>query len=384
MATAKLNPGLALLLVAGAATTLVVQQHTQAKLRRQVESLRQQIAQLEADNERLSNCVALAKAARAPRDLPVLPPLLAVATNTQELSPTNVYARFKDQPPKLTAEQVESYLKATGRKAANLLAAYRTSSDAALLQEAMQKYPNDQQVAFEAVFDKALSAEQRRQWLNAFQKSAPDNALPNYLSALDYFKSGETDQALQALLAASAQPQFNDYTLDRWQDDEEAYLAAGYSPAEAKLLGGSQLLLPQLAQLKQLGLQMVDLAKAYGQAGDDASAQSLLQMTLGLGQSYNGSYAGDCAISHLVGLSIQRLALSAMDPSSPFDASGRTVQDQLNDLTRQHKAISSAFEQNNALLAAMSDQDWMSYIDRQKSFGDEAALRWAVNKLAPK
>jgi hypothetical protein len=28
-------------------------------------------------------------------------------------------------------------------------------------------------------------------------------------------------------------------------------------------------------------------------------------------------------------------------------------------------------------------EDWVSYIDRQKSFGEEAALRWAVNKLAP-
>jgi len=87
--------------------------------------------------------------------------------------------------------------------------------------------------------------------------------LLNYLLALDYFKSGQADQAVQELVAASGKQQFQDYTLDRMQDDEEAYLAAGYSVAEAKTIPGSQLLLPQLKQLKDVGLSLVDLAKSY-------------------------------------------------------------------------------------------------------------------------
>ena len=103
----------------------------------------------------------------------------------------------------MTAGQVEAYLKANGRKASSLLAAYRTSGDPALLKEAMEKYPNDPQVAFEAAFDKDLSPEQQRQWLNTFKQAAPDNALANYLSARDYFKAGQMDQAVQELAAAS-------------------------------------------------------------------------------------------------------------------------------------------------------------------------------------
>jgi hypothetical protein len=363
----------------------IYQGHQAARQREQVQLLRQREAFLAAQVQHLQQERALAL-----RPAPHLPaPQVQVAAQLEGspgegLRTTNLYARFKDAPPRLTAAQVEAYLQANGRTAPNLLAAYRTSRDTNLLAEAMQKFPGEPQVAFEAAFQSSLTPEQRREWLSAFQKSAPDNAFPDYLSALAHFKAGQTDQAIQDLLAASAKPQFNDYTLNRWQDNEEAYLAAGYSPAEAKLLGGSQLTLPQLAELKQLGLQMVETAKAYRNAGDDASAQSVLQMTLGLGQSYNGSSAGDCAISHLVGLAIQRLALGAMDPNSPFGASGLTVQEQLTDLTQQHIAIRSAFEQNEALLATMSDQDWLSYIDRQKSFGDEAALRWAVNKLGRK
>jgi RNA polymerase sigma factor (sigma-70 family) len=60
MANTKLKLGLAALVVAGAAATLVVQYQSQAKLRGENESFRRQISQLKADNESLSNLAAQA------------------------------------------------------------------------------------------------------------------------------------------------------------------------------------------------------------------------------------------------------------------------------------------------------------------------------------
>src|SRR6185436_5872129 len=151
---------------------------------------------------------------------------------------------------------VESYLKANGRNAASLLAAYRTTGDPALLAEAKRQFPNEPQVAFEAAFQKDVSPEQRHLWLESLKNSDPGNSLPNYLSALDYFQAGQSDQAVQELIAASGKQHFQDYTRERMQDDEEAYLAAGYSAAESKTIPGSQLLLPQLKQVKMLGLNL--------------------------------------------------------------------------------------------------------------------------------
>jgi len=210
---------------------------------------------------------------------------------------------------------------------------------------------------------------------------APDNALASYLSARDYFKAGQTDQAVQELTAASSKQQFQDYTLDRRQDDEEAYLAAGYSAGAAKMIASSQLELPQLAELKQLGLQMVDLSSSYRKAGDETSAQAVLHMAASLGQNYG---AGDCAISHFVGLAIERNALNALDPGSPYGGNGQTVQDRLTQLAEQKTAVSSLFKQGSPLLETMSEQDWISYIDRDKSYGEEAAMQWAVSKFGRK
>ena len=99
----------------------------------------------------------------------------------------------------------------------------------------MEKFPGDPGVAFEAACKKDASPTERREWLEAFKKAAPDNPLANYLSALDYFKSGQSDQALQELTAALDRPGFADYTEERIQTDEEAYRAAGFSEAEAKM-----------------------------------------------------------------------------------------------------------------------------------------------------
>ena len=192
----------------------------------------------------------------------------------------------------------------------------------------MRKFPNDPQVAFEAAFKKDASSEERHQWLEALKKSDPENSLPDYLSALDYFKAGQTDQAVRELISASGKKQFHDYTLDRVQDDEEAYLAAGYSAAEAKTIPSSQLLLPQLQQLKSLGLTLADLAKSYQQSGDEASAQAALQMAANLGQRYK-STPGETEVSWLVGMAVEGIALNAMDPNSPYGSDGQTVRESL-------------------------------------------------------
>ena len=390
MTMTKLQAGIiGAIIVASMLTPLVIQQQAQVKLREENQSLRQQIAQLKADNKSLSNHVAQAKGARAPR-LPAPPMQVTAQTNalpTEDLQPTNLYLYARlDKPPKLTAEQVESYLKANRRNAASLLAAYRTTGNPALLEEAMQKYPNDPQVDFEAVFDKGLSPEEQRQWLNTFEQSAPDNALANYLSAFNYFKAGQTDQAVQEFIAASDKPQFQDYRLDRFQDDEDAYLAAGYSVAEAKVLASTQLLLPFLNPLKvEVRDYLVPLANSYSQAGDVESAQAALQMGVNLGQRFDvDGPAGQFVLNNLVGMAIQRIVLGAMDPNSPYGGNGQTVQDQLNQTAQQEAALRELGQQAEPLLRTMSDQDWIIYTDRKMAFGGEAANRWLVNKYGQK
>jgi len=385
MAGTHLKLGLATLVVAGAAATLVIEHQTQTKLREENQSLRRQIAQLQADNESLSNRAARGKSTRAPR-LPAPPMRLTDqpnASSTEGLPSTNLYARLKGKDLKLTPEQVESYLKANRRSATSLLAACSATGDPALREEAMQKYPHDPQVDLDAASKKDASPEERRQWLDAFKESAPENALANYLSALDYFKAGQTDQAVREIVAASDKPQFQDYRTDRIQALEEV-LSAACPVAEAEALAMyNTTLQPAPGSLRELGHDMIDLANSYRQAGDEASAQAALQIAANLGQNYaTGSTADEPLITQLAGLNVELDALGAMNPNSPY-GSGQTVQDQINQLAQQKAALKEGVPQVDLLQQTMTDQDWISYSDRCKSFGEAAADRWLLGKYGP-
>jgi hypothetical protein len=250
-----------------------------------------------------------------------------------------------------------------------------------MLAEAMQKYPNDPQVDFEAAFKSDASPEERRRWLSAFEQNAPDNALANYLSALDYFKGGQSDQAVQEMMAASGKQSFQDYTMDRLLDDKEAYLSAGYSMGEAEVSSATQLLLPQLQQVKDLGLDLVDLSKSYEQSGDDASAQTTLEMAAALGARYATAAPAETEISQLVGMYVERMALGAMDPGSPYGDNGQTVQDQINQLNQQRATLNDLNDQAGPLISSLSDEDYLTYKDHWIAFGEEGALRWVIGKF---
>jgi RNA polymerase sigma factor (sigma-70 family) len=376
MAATKLKIGLSSLAIVGAAVVLVLEHHALLNAREEIDSLRRQIAQLKADNDALST-----RLARASRSRSLLSANASGAAPPGAKAPSaNLRARLIDNPPNITAAQLEGYLKAHGRNAASLLAAFRITHDPALLTEAMQKYPNDLHVAFEAAFKSDATPEERRQWLDAFEQSAPENALANYLSAFDYFKAGQSDQAIQEMTAASGKQGFQDYSLDRVMDDEEAYLAAGYSMSEAKVLATTQLMLPQLAQVKQLGLDLIDLSQSYQQTGDADSAQTALQMAIALGQHYVTAAPGEAEVSQLVGIAVEKFALAAMDPNSPYGDNGQTVQDQLNQLTQERQMFRDLNQQADPLMENLSDQDYVTYKDRWMAFGEEAALRWVIGK----
>jgi hypothetical protein len=163
-------------------------------------------------------------------------------------------------------------------------------------------------------------------------------------------------------------------------DDREAYLEAGYSSAEAEVSSATQLMLPQLFDVKQLGLDLIDLSRSYQQAADTDSAQAALQMAFGLGQRYANEAPAEAEVSQLVGMAVERMALGAMDPGSPFGNNGETVQDQINQLTQDRATLNDLNQQAGPLLEALSDQDYLTYKDRWMAFGEEAALQWVIGK----
>jgi hypothetical protein len=289
----------------------------------------------------------------------------------------------------MSRAQIESYLEQNRRSAESLLAAFRLTRDRALLQEAAEKYRNDPRVHyagwFSACRDDNSSPEERRQWLEGFKQSAPENALANYLSAQDYFKSGQTDRAVEELIAASGKPRFHSFSADVVQSMEEAYLAAGYSAVESKAAAAysdaSLQSAPPYSELKRLAESLAELSKRYRNAGDEASARAVMQMGVELGQRVEQCAGGSSLVfQNGTGVGIQRILFNSMDVNATYGNAGQTVQDQLNALTQLGKSWSGLWKQAEPTMRSMSDQDLITYFDRMKTFGEVHALRCVVNR----
>lgn len=132
-------------------------------------------------------------------------------------------------------------------------------------------------------------------------------------------------------------------------------------------------------QLKELGRDLLGLANSYQQAGDSSSRESALQITVQLGQRLSDPSAGETLLRQTVGICIERAALQAMDPDSPFDTSGLTVQGRLNQLTSRIDEIRLFANQADPLWKTLNEQDWVNYEGQLASNGEEAALRWLIN-----
>jgi hypothetical protein len=107
-------------------------------------------------------------------------------------------------------------------------------------------------------------------------------------------------------------------------------------------------------------------------------------MAANLGQRYSNVTPGEAEISQLVGIAIERTALNAMDANSPYGSEGQTVKDRLDQLAQQKAGIRQLAQQTEALQSRMTEQDWISYKDRWRNFGEEAAGRWLINKYGQK
>lgn len=292
---------------------------------------------------------------------------------------TNLFARLAESDiPRVSREQLEGYLNQNQRSAGALLGALRASGDNSLLAEAKEKFPHDPRVQFAAAF-KTDSPAERQHWLEKFRDSDSGNALPDYLLAADHFKAGQTEQALQDINSASAKPAVENYLVDFIQNAEEAYIAAGFSVDEAKAIAATSALLPEQARLKQVGTELVELAKRYRQAGDEASAHAVLEMGLNLGLRLDQS-AQPTLIQELVGIAIQKMVLNAMNPAGPYGDSGLTVQNQIEALNARRNAYKELTSKSEPLLRTMSDQELARYFDRVKLFGDPAAMRWVLSR----
>jgi hypothetical protein len=278
---------------------------------------------------------------------------------------------------KLDGEQLARYLHDNRGSAEAWLTVSRLTGNLASLRQAAQTFPNDPQVQLELAM-RGETPDERRQALNAFRQAAPENALGDYLSALDNFHRGQPDAAIQDLLQADAHTRLDDHTLEMLQSSEEAYLSADYSAAEAKAAAMLGLQRIQVAPLKELSTVISDLQRQYTQRGDSESAQAVVQLGLALGQKVQNQ--SQFLIDDLIGMGIEKRFLSQLPPATVIEANGQTASERLAAMRARQEELRRITGSAATLLSGLNENEAVAYFDRQKLYGELEALRWLKQK----
>jgi len=291
---------------------------------------------------------------------------------------------------KLPRDTIEEYLRLHHRSAQSLLAAFHASGtaenptgDLNYLKEAATNFPGDPHVQLAVLAHNAFP-EARRQWLDAFKASSPDNSLANYLSAQDYFKNGQPDAAVKELLEASSKPLFADFTMETYLGEKDMYRSNGKSLLEsnqAAMAASAGDLLPELSTFKGLAQSMGELQKQYANGGDSASAENIAQSNLALAKRLTGGDSGKLVISQLVGIALEAIALSNLDPNTSYAfLDGKTPSQCKEELKQQKLSIRQLYQSFQSILPNLTETEKENFEEREKIYGEIPAMRWVVEQ----
>jgi serine/threonine protein kinase len=281
--------------------------------------------------------------------------------------------------PFLTSAQIEAYVAQNKRNAESLLAAYRISANVTYLKEAASTFPADRDVQYAVIAAKAFPAAQR-QWIDAYKASSPDNALAGYFSALEYFRAGQTNLAVQELAEATRKPAFRAELAPMLQAVEEVNLSAGMAAHEAKMAALAECgLMPHLALMRELANAMEAAARQYREQGDSTAAESLAGMGLVLGNHLETGGGSQTVMSQLVGMVIEKMFVRQLDPNSR-DPLGRRVGEVSAAIEQHHQTLKSYRAMTPRVILNMSRAELATYFERVKLYGEEAALSWLKAK----
>ncbi len=280
---------------------------------------------------------------------------------------------FKDNGKslQLSAAQLGAYLSKNGRNAESLLAAMRLTGDIAFLREAAQKFANDAAVQTELAL-RSGDASERRRAIDAMKALDPGNALGDHLSALDHLRHGRVENAYNDLIAAAGKTRSDDHALEAQQSAEEAYLAAGFSPVQAKAAAMIGLQRRQIEPMRDLSKQLTNLQQGYTAANDADSAESLRQMGVALGRQMQSS--ASYLIDELVGINIENQFLAASD--------GGVRQQVLKQRVDAIRRLGSS-PQWKALLEGTDPAEITLYLDRLKLYGEAETIQWLMQRQKP-
>ena len=290
------------------------------------------------------------------------------------------------QIPEPTAEDIARFLAKHGETAVNLVVAFEKTHDRHWLERALELFPNSPVVLMAAV-DSIPSVSprdgetyhfdpKRMEFIERFKAADANNPLPCLFSAQEFFKSGQTADALADVRAALGRPGFYTYSTERMDSAQKLYEGLGLGPVEASALAIFSVTLPHMTAANQTSRGLMEWQKTATESGDTAAADDALRLTYSLGRTFATPEASRMLIGQLVGISMETRALKALPDGSQPDWLKVTPADRLAELDRQKAGVQEVAKGIASVVQSQDGELLAEYLRRVRTESEAAAYEW--------
>ena len=280
--------------------------------------------------------------------------------------------------PTMSLAELQPYLRDKHRSAQSLVTVSRLARDLGPLREAAQRFPLDPQVQLELAL-RSEDAEEKSRAIKALSEVDSKNPMGPYLAASAAFAAGDQEEALRQMRQAAERGALEDYARTSPLSAEEACLAAGYQPLEAKAAGIDIYMQTATAagemELVTLSGQLSELSASLATGGDDDSALAVLDMGAALGRQMQAAPAQTGA-GQLVGITLETKFLKKQAPDDVLPDQGITVQQRLDQLAERKNVIKAAMRGIDLSDPELNPAVLSQYLDRLKAEGELPAKQW--------
>ena len=289
--------------------------------------------------------------------------------------------------PTFTSEDIARFLAKHGETAVNLIAAFEKSHDRALLERALQLFPNSPIVLMLAADSVPAGAAsqpgetyqpnpQRMEFIERFKAADPNNPLPWIYAGQELFKSKQTAEGLAEIRAALERPAFYTYANERMDGAQRLYEDAGMSPTEATLLAMAGLSLPHMTAAQQASRSLMEWQKSAADSGDTAAADDAIQLTYNLGRTFATPEASRTLIGQLVGVSIEARALKALPAGTQPGWLAVWPEIRLAEMESQKQNVKELTAGLEWVMQSQNEPLLAEYLRRNRTEGELSALTW--------
>lgn len=255
------------------------------------------------------------------------------------------------------------------------------TGDPDLIRQALKLDPENPHLLYIGSTLSSFSEEERLSLSERFFNQDPENGLAGYLYAAQLFKSGDTKKGLEILIGSQDRIRIDAYTTQTQLLMDDAYIAKGLSPSEAKIQSTLSLSIPHFTDLQSL----VDSIKVLGNSLPANEAADLRALSATMATRLNDQASSVTFISHLIGLKLEEKTLAELPDHSPSPYTGMTVEQARQSIAIEREEIRRLTEQAPLDVIITTHPELVDhYFDRFRLNGELEATKWWLKEVSGK